>query len=120
MLRWASTTPYDRRTATVDSELGGAAIRAGDKVVLWWAAANRDPAVFVEPHRFDVGREPNPHLAFGYGGHACVGAGLARRELRLLFAALRDRVTSIEPSGAPVWRRSNKHTGLLRATVHLR
>ncbi len=119
VLRWASTTPYDRRTATVDTELGGAAIRAGDKVVLWWAAANRDPAVFAEPQRFDIGREPNPHLAFGYGGHACVGVGLARRELRLVFAALRDRVTSIEPSGAPVWRRSNKHTGLLRASIRL-
>ena len=108
--------PYrDRRPV-----LGGRAIRAGDKVVLWWAAANRDPAVFSEPDRFDIGRDPNPHLAFGYGGHACVGAGLARRELRLLFAALAERVTTIDVLDEPVWRRSNKHTGLRQASVRLR
>jgi cytochrome P450 len=120
VLRWSSTTPYDRRTATVDTELGDVAMRAGDKVVLWWAAANRDPATFLDPHHFDVARDPNPHLALGYGGHACVGAGLARRELRLLLGALAERVTTIEPAAAPVWRRSNKHTGLHRAAVHLR
>jgi cytochrome P450 len=120
VLRWSSTTPYDRRTATVDATLGGCTIRAGEKVVLWWAAANRDPAAFSEPHRFDVGRDPNPHLAFGYGGHACIGAGLARRELRLMFAALAARVPSLELRGAPMWRRSNKHTGLHRAVVRLR
>jgi cytochrome P450 len=120
VLRWSSTTPYDRRTATVDTQLGGASIRAGEKVVLWWAAANRDPAVFAWPDRFDVARDPNPHLAFGYGGHACVGAGLARRELRLVFGALSERVASLEPCGEPVWRRSNKHTGLHRAIVRLR
>ncbi|MEQ1787969.1 MAG: cytochrome P450 [Acidimicrobiales bacterium] len=119
VLRWSSTTPYDRRTATVDTTLGGKAIKAGDKVALWWAAANRDPAVFDAPHRFDVRRDPNPHLAFGYGGHACVGAGLARRELRLVFAALAATVTTIELVAAPTWRRSNKHTGLHRATVAL-
>jgi cytochrome P450 len=119
VLRWSSTTPYDRRTATIDAVLDGVAIRPGDKVLLWWAAANRDPAVFAEPHRFDIGREPNPHLAFGYGGHACVGAALARRELRLLFAALAERVGSIRVTAEPVWRRSNKHTGLHRATVQL-
>jgi cytochrome P450 len=120
VLRWSSTTPYDRRTATVDATLGGQAIRAGDKVVLWWAAANRDPTVFSEPDQFDIGRDPNPHLAFGYGGHACVGAGLARRELRLLFAALAERVTTIDRLDVPVWRRSNKHTGLQQASVRLR
>jgi cytochrome P450 len=117
ILRWTSTTPYDRRTATRDAELDGRAIARGDKVLLWWAAANRDPAVFSDPHRFDVAREPNPHLAFGYGGHACIGAGLARRELRLLFGALRDRASTIELASPPEWRRSNKHTGLRSAIV---
>lgn len=120
VLRWSSTTPYDRRTATVDTELGGQPIAAGDKVVLWWSSANRDAAVFADPHRFDVGRDPNPHLGFGYGGHACVGAGLARRELRLLFGALAARVSDLELVAPPVWRRSNKHTGLHRAQVRLR
>jgi cytochrome P450 len=120
VLRWSSTTPYDRRTATVDARLAGTSIGAGEKVVLWWAAANRDPAVFDEPDRFDIARDPNPHLAFGFGGHACVGAGLARRELRLVLRALREHVTAMEPVGDPVWRRSNKHTGLQRAVVRLR
>lgn len=69
MLRWASSTSYNRRTATRDTELGEQRIRAGDKVTLWWTSANRDEAVFPEPHRFDIGRRPNPHLAFGRGGH---------------------------------------------------
>jgi cytochrome P450 len=119
VLRWASTTPYDRRTATVDTDLEGARIAAGDKVLLWWAAANRDPDVFAAPHTFDIGRDPNPHLAFGFGGHACVGAGLARRELRLVLGALAERVTTIELVGTPIWRRSNKHTGLHRTVVRL-
>ena len=119
VLRWASTTPYDRRTATADTELEGATVAAGDKVLLWWAAANRDPVVFRDPHAFDIARDPNPHLAFGFGGHACVGAGLARRELRLVLGSLVEQVDTIELVGEPVWRRSNKHTGLHRATVRL-
>src|SRR5262245_37516654 len=119
MLRWASSTPYNRRTATRDVVLGGGCIRAGDKVSLWWASANRDEQVFDEPFRFDVRRAPNPHLAFGHGAHFCLGAGLARLEMRVVLETLLARVTAVEPTGPLVWTRSNKHTGLKRMPVRL-
>ena len=92
ILRWASSTAYNRRTATRDAMLAGAAIAAGDKVTLWWSSANRDEAVFPEPFRFDVRRQPNRHLAFGHGNHFCLGAVLARIEIRLVLEALLARV----------------------------
>lgn len=92
ILRWASSTPYNRRTATRDVELGGQAIRAGEKVTLWWASANRDESVFAEPFEFDIRRDPNPHLAFGHGTHYCLGANLARLEIRIVLEALLDRI----------------------------
>ena len=82
VLRCSSSTTYNRRTATVDVERRGATIRAGDKVVLWWQAANHDPDVFDDPRRFDIGRDPNPHLTFGHGSHFCLGANLARMEMQ--------------------------------------
>ncbi len=120
ILRWASSTPYNRRTATRDVELGGAAIRAGDKVTLWWASANRDEAVFADPFRFDVRRSPNPHLAFGHGTHFCLGATLARLEIRLVLEALFDRVAEVALAGPVEWTRSNKHTGVRHMPVTLR
>ncbi len=117
ILRWASTTAYNRRTASRDVVLGGQTVRAGEKVTLWWSSANRDEAVFADPFRFDVRREPNPHLAFGHGGHFCLGAALARIELRLVLDVLLDRVDSVAPAGPVVWMRSNKHTGLRRMPV---
>src|SRR5581483_4475124 len=78
MIRWASPVNYMARTATTDVELGGQVIRTGDKVALLYASANRDGAVFAAPERFDVTREPNHHLAFGFGAHFCLGATLAR------------------------------------------
>jgi cytochrome P450 len=117
MLRWASSTTYNRRTATVDCSIAGVPVAAGDKITLWWASANRDEDVFVDPFRFDVGREPNPHLAFGHGGHFCLGANLARIEIRLVFEALLDRFSAIELDGDVEWVRSNKHTGLRHVPV---
>ncbi len=111
MLRWSSSTTYNRRTATVDVDLHGATIRAGDKVVLWWAAANFDERVFADPLRFDVGRDPNPHLTFGTGTHFCLGAALARLEMRLVLEGLLDRVDGFEVVGPVIRTRSNKHTG---------
>jgi cytochrome P450 len=119
VLRHASTTPYNRRTATVDTTLGGQAIAAGDKVTLWWASANRDDAVFADPDRFDVARRPNPHLAFGHGAHFCLGANLARTEIRLVLDAFVDRFEGLEPTGPVEWTRSNKHTGVRHAPVRL-
>ena len=119
MLRWASSTIYNRRTATGEFELHGRVVRPGDKVVLWWQAANFDDRTFTEPREFDIRRDPNPHLAFGTGSHVCLGANLARLELRLVFDGLLDRVESIEPAG-PVERiRSNKHAGYRHAPVRL-
>jgi cytochrome P450 len=119
ILRWASSTPYNRRTATRDVDVRGQRIRAGDKVTLWWASANRDGEVFVDPFRFDVTRTPNHHLTFGHGGHFCLGATLARVEVRLILEQLLDRVAIIELIAPPVWTRSNKHTGVRHMPVRL-
>ncbi|WP_334144515.1 cytochrome P450 [Rhabdothermincola sp.] len=117
MLRWASSTTYNRRTATRDVTVRDQDIAAGDKVTLWWASANRDEEVFPDPFRFDVAREPNRHLAFGHGGHFCLGANLARLEIRLVFEALLDRVRGCELAGPVEWTRSNKHTGVRHMPV---
>lgn len=115
VLRWASPTPYNRRTATQDTRIGDTVIRAGEKVTLWWASANRDEDVFADPFRFDIRRSPNPHLAFGHGTHTCLGNDvLARQELRLFFDALLDRVEEVRPTGDVTWARHNKHTVVLR------
>jgi cytochrome P450 len=117
MLRWASSTPYNRRTATRDTEIAGHPIAAGDKVTLWWASANRDETVFRDPFRFDPARAPNPHVAFGHGAHFCLGASLARLEMRLVLEGLLDRFESVGVDGPVEWTRSNKHTGLRRMPV---
>ena len=119
ILRYTSSTTYNRRTATRDVEIGGNLIRRGDKVTLWWASANHDDEVFADPQAFDVRREPNRHLAFGHGAHFCLGAALARLEMRVVFDALLDRFDRIEPDGPHEWTRSNKHTGLRHLPVRL-
>src|SRR5690606_11776942 len=89
VLRWACPQIQFRRTATVDTEIGGQRIAAGDKVVTWYVAANRDPEVFADPHRFDIARTPNPHVTFGGGGpHLCLGQWMARLEVRVFLDAL--------------------------------
>lgn len=119
ILRWSSPTLYNRRTATADTAIGGVPIAAGHKVTLWWASADFDETVFADPGRFDVGRDPNPHLAFGYRSHFCLGAGLARMEIRLVLDELLDRVGSIELA-EPIRRvRTNKHAGVARMPVRL-
>jgi cytochrome P450 len=117
ILRWSSPTPYNRRTATRDLVVRDQVIRAGDKVTLWWASANRDEEVFAEPFRFDVRRHPNPHLAFGDGAHLCLGAGLARLEIRLVLEAVLDRFAACALAGPLEWMRSNKHTGVRHMPV---
>jgi len=112
LIRWASPVNYMSRTATVDTDLGGRRIRAGDKVTLLYASANRDERAFTDPGRFDIGRDPNHHLAFGFGPHFCLGANLARIELRALLEALVPRVAALELT-APVRRvRSSFLNGL--------
>ena len=120
ILRWTSPTAYNRRTATRDSVLGGQQIRAGDKVTHWYPSANRDEAVFAEPFRFDVRRDPNPHLAFGHGVHHCLGASLARMEIAVVLEALLERWSEVALDGDVVWTRSNKHTGMRHLPVRFR
>ncbi len=102
IVRWASPVVYMRRTLTRDFELGGVKMAAGDKVALWYCSANRDEAKFANPWLFDVARDPNPHLGFGGGGaHFCLGANLARREIRVAFDELRRQIPDIVAVGEP-------------------
>jgi cytochrome P450 len=117
ILRWTSATAYNRRTATRDTELAGRKIRAGEKTTHWYPSANRDAEVFADPFRFDVGRDPNPHVAFGHGLHHCLGANLARREIAILLEELLPHLPGLELAGPVEWGRSNKHTSLRHVPV---
>ncbi len=120
ILRWSTPTMYLRRNVTRDTELRGQALKAGDKVSLWYVSANRDEDVFEDPFRFDIERQPNPHVAFGGPGpHFCLGASLARLELRVLFEELARRVPVLRPLGAPVRLRSNIVAGIKHLPVDL-
>jgi cytochrome P450 len=102
MLRYTSPVVRFRRTATADTVIGDQAILAGDKVVMFYGAGNRDGAVFADPDRFDVGRDPNPHLAFGGGGaHLCLGLHVARIEIACLLSELMSRLPDLAPAGEP-------------------
>jgi len=117
MLRWTTPSPSKRRTATMPTELGGHRIAPGDKVLFWEASANRDEQVFVRSMEFDVGRDPNPHLAFGHGVHFCLGANLARLEMRVMFEELLAAFTAFELVEPVEWTRSNRHTGIRHMRV---
>ena len=120
ILRWATPVMFFRRNCTRDTELGGQVIREGEKVSLWYISANRDESVFDEPFRFDITRDPNPHIAFGGGGpHFCLGAQLARLEIRLLFEELARRVPQLESQGTPDRLRSNFIAGIKHLPVRL-
>jgi cytochrome P450 family 142 subfamily A polypeptide 1 len=123
MLRWVTPIQTMNRTATQDVTLHGETIHAGEKVLLLYPAANRDESVFAEPHRFDVGREPNPHVAFGgYGAHFCLGASLARLELRVMFEELVRRLPNLALASNEVPRRraSNFIVGIEELPVLVR
>ncbi len=108
ILRWASPVYHFRRTAMADTEIGGQAIKQGDKVVIWHISANRDDEVFDDPFRFDIERWPNEHVAFGGGGpHFCLGANLARMELKLIFREILNRIPDMKLAGEPSILRSN-------------
>jgi cytochrome P450 len=108
LLRWVSPVVHMRRTATVDTELAGQPIAAGDKVVIYYGSANRDPDCVEQPDVFDLGRSHNPHVAFGGGGpHYCLGAHLARIEIEALLREMLTRLDDLEPDGDPTWMGSN-------------
>jgi cytochrome P450 len=121
MLRWATPVHRFRRTATRDVELAGTKIAAGDKVTTWFVSGNRDERMFPDPETFDVARSPNPHMAFGPGGiHHCMGAHLARLEIRVFFEELLAQPVEIELAGPPDRLRSNFFNGIKRLPVRLR
>jgi cytochrome P450 len=102
IVRWATPVIHFRRTATADTVVGGQPIKAGEKVVLWYSSANRDEDQFEDPYRFDLRRTPNDHLGFGGGGpHFCLGANLARREIKVMFEELFASLPDIEITGEP-------------------
>ncbi|HZP28008.1 MAG TPA: cytochrome P450 [Acidimicrobiia bacterium] len=113
ILRWVSPISHFTRVATDDYELRGATIRAGEQVALYYASANRDEEVFDDPFAFRVERRPNPHLAFGFGEHFCMGAQLARAELEVMFGVLLTRLRSFELCG-PVERLSSIINGSIK------
>jgi cytochrome P450 len=119
MVRWSSPSPSKRRTATRDVTLGGQAIEAGQKVQVWEGSANRDDAAFDRAGEFDIARKPNPHLGFGQGVHYCLGANLARLELRVLFDELLSRFGAVRVAQPVEWTRSNRHTGIRHLVVEL-
>jgi cholest-4-en-3-one 26-monooxygenase len=98
---------YFRRTTTTDVEIRGTKIKQGEKVVMYYPSANRDEDVFADPFKFDVGRSPNEHLAFGTGQHFCLGASLARLEIRIMFEELLRRLPQFELTGKARRLRSN-------------
>ncbi|MGB3351317.1 MAG: cytochrome P450 [Mycobacterium sp.] len=119
MVRWTSPSPSKRRTVTRSASLGGHTVEPGQKVLVWEGSANRDGAAFADPDRFDITRKPNPHLGFGQGVHYCLGANLARLELRVLFEELLGRFTSVQLAEPVEWTRSNRHTGIRHLVVEL-
>jgi cytochrome P450 len=117
LLRWVSPVIYMRRTALVDTEIAGRQIRAGDKVVRYFGAANRDPRRFEQPDRLDIGRPNNGHIAFGAGTHVCLGQHIARVEIDCMLAEVLDRLHDIELSEAPQWLASTFISGIRRMPI---
>jgi cytochrome P450 len=121
IIRWATPVLQFRRTATRDTELNGSAIRRGDKVVMWYVSANFDEDVFPDPYRFDLTREPNDQASFGSGGpHFCLGAYLARLEVRVMLEELLPRISAIELTDTPRRIRSNFVNGFKQVPLRLR
>jgi cytochrome P450 len=119
ILRWANPLHYFRRTATEDTDVGGTEIAAGQKLAMVYTSANRDESVFPDPHRFDVRRDPNPHLSFGTGEHFCLGVHLARLEGRVFFEELLSTFGTVEVVGEPRRQRSNLNNSLKSLPVRL-
>lgn len=121
LLRFVSPVVHMRRTATTDTEVAGTDIAEGDKVVVYYGSANRDPSVFERPHELDLARSPNDHVAFGGGGpHFCLGAHVARIEVDALLRAILTRLDDLEPAGDATWMQSNFICGPTSLPVRFR
>jgi cholest-4-en-3-one 26-monooxygenase len=119
MLRWVTPVMQFRRTATCDAQIGDQRIREGEKVVMYYGAANRDPRVFDGPERFDITRDPNPHLAFGTGTHFCAGSHMARLGMRITLEELLKRFPAMRLAGPPQRLRSNFINGIKSLPIRL-
>jgi cytochrome P450 len=117
ILRWSSPVQHMAREVTADVEVGGQLLKAGDRLIMWYGSVNRDEDIFPDPYAFDITRTPNEHLAFGIGEHFCLGAGFARKELRVMFEELFRRFPDIEMSGPPERLRSNFINGIKHLPV---
>lgn len=119
IVRWTSPTVYKRRTTMSEVEIAGQRIQADQKVTIWEMSANRDATKFDEPFRFDIGRKPNRHIGFGAGVHFCLGANLARMEIRCMIEELMRRYSDFELAGAPEWTPSNRLLGIKHLPVRM-
>jgi cholest-4-en-3-one 26-monooxygenase len=119
MLRWVSPVMQFRRTALRDTKIGDREIRKGEKVVMYYGAANRDPSVFEGPEIFDITRKPNPHIAFGTGTHFCMGSHIARLEMRVTLEEFLRRFPNVSLAGPPERQESNFISGIKRLPVRL-
>jgi cholest-4-en-3-one 26-monooxygenase len=120
IVRWVTPVVDFRRTTTQDIEIGGVLIPEGEKVIIYYASANRDESVFTDPFTFDITRDPNPHIAFGGGGpHFCLGRHLAKLEIERMLAALITHVDKIEITGPVNRLRSNFINGIKSMPVRL-
>jgi len=117
LLRWWTPVMTFRRTAAADCRLGEVEIRAGQKVVVSFTSANRDESVFSDPDRLDIRRQPNRHVALGHGPHFCLGAQLARVQMRALFAEVLTQMGQLEYSGTPAYLRSNFQRGVKQLPI---
>ena len=120
IVRWTTPSIYKRRTVTRDIEFHGASLKTGDKLTIWEMSANRDDRIFNNPFTFDIARMPNRHIGFGFGAHICLGAALARLELKVGLATLLERILDFEIEGPPQWVPNNRLLGLKRLPLRIR
>jgi cytochrome P450 len=120
IVRWATPVNYMRRQAACNTEVGGRRISKGDWLVLFYASGNRDEDVFDAPFQFKIDRDPNRHVGFGHGEHFCLGAHLARRSQRALFAELTRRLEHVELAGTPEWIQSSFVVGYKKLPIRYR
>jgi cytochrome P450 len=120
ILRWTSPLHHMTREATAEVEIRGQTVSPGEKVIMWYPSANRDEEVFEDPYRFDIERTPNEHLAFGIGEHFCLGAGFARKEVKVMFEELFDRYPEIRVTGEADRLRSTFINGIKHLPVDYR
>jgi len=120
MLRWTSPATHAMRTARRDCEIGGHPVLANQRIVMWFASANRDEEIFADSDRFHIDRSPNNHLTFSHGSHFCIGSGLARLEMRVMFEEIIRRMADIELAGPVQWLRTNFNCGIKHMPIRFK